>query len=105
MNIELTWNLFATPVFIMLMGIIFKWYLSQRFDEMNESAIKRYKELKDQMKDAAKERQDQLGEKVNTDICKANHRLVDTIVADIRCDIKEIKDTLKEIFKAVRGGV
>jgi hypothetical protein len=53
MQIEMNWNLFATPLFLFLLYLVLRYHLGQRFTEVHErleennnGAIERYKENK-----------------------------------------------------------
>jgi hypothetical protein len=102
MQIDLTWNLFATPLYLILLGIIGKWYFETRFKDLNNAAVGRYEELEASIKAAETKRELQLRSKVDLAVCEVIHKLVTAGQEELKCDIKEIKASINKIFDLLR---
>lgn len=102
MQIDLTWNLFATPLYLILLGIIGKWYFETRFQNLNDAAVSRYTELEASIKASEEKREQQLKLKVDTLVCDITHKMVMAGQDELRCDIKEIKASINKIFDLLR---
>lgn len=96
------YNLYLTAIGGTILGFLIKsWFkglekrAEDRYADLEAKAEARYSK-------ASEELEDGLDSKASKEACVLKHELVDNITKDIRCDIKEIKTNIAEIFKISR---
>jgi hypothetical protein len=98
----LAYNLFLTAIGGTILGFLIKSW----FKGLEKRAEDRYADLEQKAEDRYNkyhlELVEGLNSKASKESCGLKHELVDSITKDMRCDIKEIKVSIQEIFRISR---
>jgi hypothetical protein len=95
MQIDVTWNLFFTPIFLFILYLVLRYYLGQRFGELhgkieknNDDAVNRFKENRSSL--------NKIGE------CMVSLKIeMEKRITRAECDVNHVKlwDRIHEIEK------